>query len=73
MPTVSRKIVQAITEDLANVHKWYEANGMRRKYSKYQGIVFGKAHIKPNFNCDDTETPVAKDHEILGYKIDEKM
>ena len=46
---------------------------MRRKYSKYQGIVFGKAHIKPNFNCDDTETPVAKDHEILGYKIDEKM
>ena len=39
----------------------------------HQGAVFGKQHIKPNFKYDDTETPVAKDLEILGFKIDEKM
>ena len=39
----------------------------------HQGTVLGKQHIKPNFKCDDTETPVPKDLEILGFKIDEKM
>lgn len=48
---------------------------MRRNTSKYQGIVFGKAHIKSNLNCNDNfKFPFsAKDLEILRFKIDKKM
>lgn len=69
-----QRIEETINTDLARVDIWYEENGMKRNPAKYQAIVMGKTHIKPQFYCENTEIPItAEDFEMLGVTVDDKL
>ena len=60
-------------EEVINVDKWYEQNGMKRNASKYQAIVMGNSQVKPQFYCENTAIPITGELEMLGVAVDDKM
>ena len=71
--STAEKVEEVINADLANVDKWYEQNGMKRNFSKYQAICNGKVTGKTTILLRKHCYSHSRELEMLGIAVDDKM